>query len=114
MATRTNHAAALERLRAGRNRPERDLSVSGIVASQKKALAKQHRELAGVWASWAAGVPARLLDRTTLVGVSRGVLTVRVADAAARFELDRFLRTGGEIDLVRRAPIGVRKIKLVL
>src|SRR4051812_29541263 len=114
MAARTNHAAALERLRANRNWPERDLSVSGVVASQKKALAKQHRELAGLWAAWAAGVPARLVERTTVVGVSRGVLTVRVADAAARFELDRFLRSGGEIELVRRAPIGVRKIKLVL
>jgi hypothetical protein len=106
--------AALRRLRELRNRPERDLSMAATVATAKQRVAKRHRDFAGVWAAWSAVVPARLAHATEIVGVSRGVLTVRAADTGVRFEIDRLLRSGGETELVRRAPIGVRRVKLVL
>jgi len=39
-------------------------------------------------------------------------MTVKVRDAAARFEVDRWLRSGGESALAQRA--GIRKVKVVL
>jgi hypothetical protein len=59
-------------------------------------------------------VPETLRGRTALVGVSRGVLTVKVEDAGTKFELDRFLRSGGEAALVGRVPVGLRRVRLVL
>ena len=106
--------AALQRLREYRNRPERNLSMTAIVATTKQQVTKRHRDLAGIWAAWSAAVPARLVHATEIVGVSRGVLTIRAADTGVRFEIDRFLRSGGEAEVVRRAPIGVRRVKLVL
>ena len=47
-------------------------------------------------------------------GVARGVLQVRCQDASTRYELDRWLRAGGEHALVRAAGARVIKVKLVL
>ena len=74
---------------------------------------KRVRALGGIGDAWVAVVPAALAARCEPVSLSRGVLTVRVADASARFELDRFLRAGGLSRLAARAGAAVKRAKLV-
>jgi hypothetical protein len=104
---------SLERLRGFRNRPERDVTIGAMVKAAEREVKKQQRAVGGVGLAWDEVVPRTLAARCTVVGVSRGVLTVRTAGAATRFELDRFLRSGGEAELCRRAGVAIRKVKLV-
>ena len=62
--------------------------------------------------AWDEIVPAPLAARCLSLALTRGVLTVKTSDASTRFELDRFLRCGGEAKLARAAKIAIRKIKL--
>jgi hypothetical protein len=43
----------------------------------------------------------------------RGVLTVEVKGAPARFELDRALRAGMERELIKACPASLHKVKLI-
>lgn len=104
----------IERRRGQRVWPERDLSLAEILGDEERKLRQRHRAVGCVAGLWNELTPAELVEKTELVGLTRGVLRVRVTDSAARFALDRWLRSGGEAELVRRAPVGVRKIKLVL
>ncbi len=106
-------SADLEQLRTWRNLPERNLSLDTVFSSARKDLKKRARALGGIGAAWAALIPAQLLERATLVSLQRGILTVRCDDSATRFELDRFLRCGGELALIRKAPAGLTRVRLV-
>jgi hypothetical protein len=74
----------------------------------------QRRARAGtaVERAWLSVAPVELLERVVSVALVRGVLTVRAADSGARFEVDRWLRCGGEAKLVRAAGVSIRKIRL--
>jgi hypothetical protein len=103
----------IERRRSQRVWPERDLSLGEVLGEEERKLRQRHRAVGCVAELWNELTPAGLVEKTELVGLTQGVLRVRVSDSSARFALDRWLRTGGEAELVRRAPVGVRKIKLV-
>lgn len=103
----------LRRLRANRAPRERDLSIGRAVHEVEREVKKRAKATGGIGAAWESVVPAALAARSNPVSLARGVLTVRVADSAARFELDRFLRTGGEPALARAAGVAIRRIKLV-
>jgi hypothetical protein len=105
--------ALVERLRTWRGVPTRDLSLAGAFGAARQELKRRSRTLGAVATAWTATLPANLVERTALVGFSRGVLTVRCDDNAARFELDRFLRSGGELELIRRAPAGLARVRLL-
>lgn len=62
--------------------------------------------------AWEEVVPPQLAAKAEIVRLVRGVLSVRVTDSATRFELDRFLRSGGEAALVRRAAGAIRRVKV--
>ena len=103
----------LKKLRAYRNAPERDLGIGGVARDAAAEVKRQYRAVGGLGEAWSAIVPADLAARAELVRLSRGVLTVRVTDAAARFAIDRFLRSGGEAAIAQASKTAVKRIKLV-
>ena len=76
-------------------------------------LAKLERQLGGAGAAWARTCPATLLESTRVRSLVRGVLTVEVKGAPARFELDRALRAGMERELIKACPASLHKVKLI-
>jgi hypothetical protein len=100
-------------LRGFRNRPERDLSIAAAVHDAERDARKKHKALGGVGAVWAQVVPAGLAARAHVVSLARGVLTIRAADGVTRFELDRFLRAGGEARLARAAAVAIKRTRIV-
>lgn len=105
-------ARLLARLRASRVAPARDLTLAAQMAAQAKDLRKRARSFGALGAAWLDVVPAALRERATLISFARGVLLVRADDDAARFELDRWLRTGGEVSLVKRCPTALLRVRL--
>ena len=90
----------------------RDLSA--LMRAQIPEIRRMRKNLSGVAAAWNQVVPEPLASCVRLDGVAAGVLNVRVADSAARFELDRFLRAGGEAALLKLMPVAVRRVKIGL
>lgn len=105
------HARRLERLRAWRVRTTDALSIGEQVEALARRLKRTRRDYAGLDLAWDELVPARLTRSDQFVSLSRGILTVRVPDAPVRFELDRWLRAGGELALRRRCP-ALAKVRL--
>lgn len=104
--------ASLENLRRWRNRPDRDVSIVQPLNQAAAAVEKLRRAAKGSGEAWESLVPPRVRQRCQVIQVQRGVMTVRVKDAAARFEVDRWLRGGGEQSLLRLS--GVKRVRLVL
>ncbi|MDX2114065.1 MAG: hypothetical protein SFZ24_00410 [Planctomycetota bacterium] len=104
----------LERLRALRVRGEAAQALGPLMQRVREELRQVERKLGGVGAAWARVCPAELAARTSVSGLSRGVATILVRDASTKFELDRWLRSGGERELVRSCPTTLRKVKLEL
>lgn len=105
--------AALDKLREHRTRTPATTNVADAVAIFQRDLARRFKSLGGIASAWNQTIPTKLADRAELISLTRGVLTVRVQDAPARFELDRFLRAGGERELQKRSPVTLKKVKLV-
>jgi hypothetical protein len=106
--------AGVERVRGARLRPRGDASIAGEMDRGLREMARLRREVGACAAAWAGVIPASLAARTRLVGLSRGVLTVAVSDAAARYALDRVLRSGAERAVAMACAAPVRKVRLVL
>jgi hypothetical protein len=104
----------IERLRAWRASPVPDVSLRDPLASAAREFKRQARTFGSLGSAWTALAPEGVGDRAALVSLARGVLTVRCEDAATRFELDRWLRGGGETALISRASAKVNRVKLVL
>lgn len=110
-------AARVERARAlrpGAATPPAPDTARGLFAEVKADLERTRRRLHGVGEAWAGLCPAELAARTSLVGLTRGVLTVAVTDAGASFEIDRLLRGGMQAELIRRCAAPVRTVKIVV
>lgn len=103
----------LKRLRTLRAPRERDLTIAAAVKDAERDARKKARATGGIGAAWESAAPAALVSRALPVSLTRGVLTIRAADAAARFELDRWLRSGGEITLARAAGVAIKRTKIV-
>lgn len=106
--------AGIARLRSLRIRPERDLSLTREFGAAQVELRRIRRGNRGVAQAWSEVVPTELACRTELKGVASGALTVSVADSATRYDLDRFLRSGGEAAVLRACIAGIRRIKVVM
>lgn len=107
-------ARQLDRLRSWRVPVARDLTLAGPLGDQARELKRQARTFGSLGAAWQELAPQGPGERASLVSLSRGVLTVRCEDAATRFELDRWLRAGGEIALIKRAAAKLTRVRLVL
>ena len=105
----------LDRLRASRSLPQRDLSLGFLAEQFKRDVAKPYKQLGDLAELWAELVPARLVERSRLVGLSRGVLHVEVDNPAAHFEIDRLLRGGVQKQLIQghKGP-AFRKVQIKL
>jgi hypothetical protein len=105
----------LDRLRASRSLPKRDLSLGFLTDQFKRDVAKPYKQLGDLAEMWAQLVPARLVERSRLVGLSRGILHVEVDNPAAHFEIDRLLRSGVQKQLIQghKGP-AFRKVQIKL
>ena len=112
---RTNpDLTSIDRVRQARVRPARDLTLGADIDRAMRDLKKQRRALGGSAAAWNAVIPPELVNKTSLETLSSGVLTVSVPDAATRFVLDRFLRAGGERQVIGASGAAIRKIRIVV
>lgn len=111
---RARGVESLARIRGLRNRPERDLTIGAAVDQVEREVKKLQKATGGVGAAWEELAPANLAGKCRVVGISRGTLTVRVPDAATRYEVDRFLRSGGEAALAARGRVSIKRVKIVL
>ncbi|MCW5777511.1 MAG: DUF721 domain-containing protein [Phycisphaeraceae bacterium] len=99
----------LQRLRAVR---EPGVAVGEIARAVAEGLERERRLTGGLAGAWAALCPAELFERSRVVRFTAGVVTVEVADAATRFRVDRWLRSGGRAALQARAGGGIRRVML--
>lgn len=106
--------AGVERLRQARIRPNWDRSLAPEMVRAIREAVALRRATSGCAEAWTKVIPASILARTALEGISRGVLTVRVPDAATRFELDRFLRSGGQKLLTSECRTTLSKVRITL
>ena len=90
----------LDRLRKDRSLPVRDLSLGFLTKQFNRDVAKPFKQLGDLTALWLQLLPSHLVERTRLVGLSRGVLHVEVDNPAAHFEIDRILRGGLQKQLI--------------
>ena len=60
----------------------------------EKVVSKPAEKLDGITELWQALVPPNLTDKTRLLGLAKGVLTVALDSATVRSELDARLRAG--------------------
>ena len=103
----------LERVRRSRVRPERDETLGFLVPAFQREVAKPHKQLAALTEVWAELVPVEVADRTRLDGLSRGVLAVAVDSSATLDTLDRLLRGGLKVAIIKaHAGPAIRRIKL--
>jgi hypothetical protein len=102
----------LSRLREHRNPRDRDLSLSAEIARVAADLSRRRRSAGAGAEAWAAVAPPALHGLAEATSVNRGVLTLKAPGAAARFAVDRWLRSGGEAELIRYARVGIKRVKL--
>ena len=111
---RAPHDQHIRNLRRWRDGEEKDLSLSFVAEHVRRQIGKPHKQLGELSTLWTRHVPAHLLEQTALASLSRGVLTVRVADSATLYELDRLMRAGLEMRIRAAAPATLRRIKLTI
>lgn len=105
-------ARHLDRIRAQRVRPARDLALRSVVERSAAALRRAERGAGRVAGAWERVCPPEHLQKTAVERFASGVLTIVVADAATRYALDRFLRSGGERAVIESSPAPIRKVRL--
>ncbi len=103
----------IERLRRFRTPRAMDLSMDRALGAEEKRLKKQTRVVGGLGEKWEEILPPELALSSAPERLSGGVLTIRTADSAARFALDRWLRSGGEQLVKGACATSVVRIRLV-
>ncbi len=101
----------LQNLQSWRNPSEPDTSTEFITRFFETSIQKPHKQLAAVIPVWRKLIPGHILDRCALISLTRGTLTVQVADSAARFELDRLFRSGLERQIKQSCRSPIRRIR---
>lgn len=106
-------ADRLARVRQSRVRADPDQSLDFLAKTFQRDVARPHKQLASLTEVWEALVPAPVVARTALEGLSRGTLSVAVDSSATLDALDRLLRSGLKVEIIRahRGP-AIRRIKL--
>ncbi|MBX3364674.1 MAG: DUF721 domain-containing protein [Phycisphaeraceae bacterium] len=93
--------------------PELQTPISDHLAELRSRLDAERKASGKAGDAWASVAPDDLKAMADVVGLVRGVLTLRCRDSAAHFEVDRWLRTEGRGLLLSAAHAPVRRIKLV-
>lgn len=103
----------LQDLQSHRTHPDRAREITSDLAMLRSEIEKRNKSLGGVGDAWAQVVPKDLAHAAEFSGITRGVLSIRVRDAAKRHALDRFLRSGGLEQLIRACPVSLTRVKFV-
>ena len=100
-------AAALERLRGHRVRPDRGRGVGPEIEAFIKSVKKMSAQATRAAEAWETGAPDAVRASTAVADLKGGTLVVRVRSAADRHRADRWVRGGGLVELraLARAPI---------
>lgn len=104
----------LRLLRESRVWADRAKPIGAILRDTSEEIERSARRLRGAGGAWHESCPERLALRTRVLGLHRGVLTIGADDASTRFEVDRWLRAGGEREVISSSSAAVKKIKIVL
>jgi hypothetical protein len=102
----------LTRLRQHRIRQTPERPISADLTPLEKALKARHKAVGGVGIAWAQAAPKELAGKAAPVSLTRGVLKVRVLDAATAHKMDRWLRQGGLDALIDAAPGQLKRVRL--
>jgi len=102
----------IERLRELRQRPQRDLSITGIVRSMSDTARKTQKRLGAIIELWEELLPPELAARTRIQHIRGGTLHVHVDSSATSYELDRLLREGLERELRSRYRGTLMRVRL--
>lgn len=103
-------ADALTRLRTHRNRPDPDLSLTTLLGTEMRKHRNATRAVGGVGQAWAEIVPGELADKAVVVRWRKGILTVRVRDAASMYRINQWLASGGISRLRERSGRAVTRV----
>lgn len=79
---------------------------------QLKTLRKVSRTESALIAAWNTAAPDALASRCTPTGVKAGRLEIIVPDSSTRYELDRWLRSGGQRELSALAKVPIRGVRV--
>ncbi len=91
----------IRRLQALRGRPERETSISPLVAGKAAEARRAERGLGSFVDLWEGVMPQELALRTRVTGLRGGVVQVTVDSSSTAWELDRLLREGLQEQLRR-------------
>lgn len=106
-----NAARAIERLRAFRVRHREPATLGVEIDSLEASLRRAATAEGKAERAWRDLAPAALAARATSISLRRGILVIRARDSAARYEIDRWLRTGGGAGLLRACSARRAKIE---
>ena len=107
-------ARDIDRLRRWRSHRSRDVSISDSVQKLTLDARRLHKAVNALGVAWDELVPEHLAGASSIQRLTpAGILTVRTDDAAARFELDRWLRGVGEVLVKAKSTKTVKRIRLV-
>jgi hypothetical protein len=104
----------LKRLSEWKQAHPPDLSLSFLKKQFKRDIERPHKQLGDLGELWRSLLPAEIVQRTRLEGLSRGVLRVTVNSSATLYELDRLLREGVDRELKRQHKGMLTKVRLRL
>lgn len=102
----------LKALRGWRVSPGPEWSIAPLLRQLVQRLTRGADALTRANQAWNAVVPEPLRTRCRPERLVGGMLTVRVPDAATRFELDRFLRAGGTAALIAASHRCILRVRL--
>lgn len=111
---RRTPAQQLRAIREFRKPREFDTSITRNLEKLRKEISKRHASSGGLDAALAEHAPAVVASGVTVQRVTPGgVATLVVSDAAAGYELDIWLRTGGTEILRASCKVALRRIRVV-
>lgn len=105
-------ARRLEELRRIRPMPRGGGPIGGDLGRLAAEVKRASRDAEKVEASLAALVPEDIRGLCEGARLRRGTVTITASDAPARFEIDRWLRAGGEARVIEHARAGVRRVRV--
>jgi len=91
----------LARIAPYRKRRDRDPSIGKMVEETLRKAHRDEKRIGSFAEAWEALVPRELLGSCTIGTVRGSKVTVEVDSSPAKFELDRLLRNGLEVELRR-------------
>lgn len=88
-------------------------SIGPLVDAIRKDLAARANASAGLDDAWARLAPPELLSSATVGALSAGgILTLRAANASAKYEIEVWLRAGGEAALRSACTRTLRRVRV--